>query len=201
MMQLLAHERTYAVMRSIGFALLILYLALSFDFSFSLSAALMYVGISFGISYAIAALKLAERFPALDRRYFASPAPMPAARTLSTKESALLHAEYLEAGARGEQIFATPSEDGFICVPLIVIGINAGTALAGGALFAFLHLGRFTYLECLGKGVIYSLACYYVLPHGVLTVVAGHFTNDLLGLLILKLIRRKLRRGQPREPG
>jgi hypothetical protein len=93
---------------------------------------------------------------------------------------------------RAKAVFFTISEDGFICVPILLIGINPFAALAGGAVFGVIHLGRFTYLECIAKAVIYSLACLWVLPYGLLTLVAGHFTSDVIVLLLLKMIKRKL---------
>lgn len=184
----------HVILRVSGFSLLAAFLLLWSDFSFSLVGALGYVLISFAVSYLIAALKIAERFPKLDRYHFVAEKDLQ--QSASQEEWAAKQAAYLESGFRGQRIFLTPSEDGLICVPVVLLGINPLTALLGGAVFGLLHLARFTYVECMGKAVIYALACYFVLPYGLLTIVAGHFMNDLLALLLLKLIRRHLERRQ-----
>lgn len=192
MIKLLNNSITYAVLRVAGFLLLAAYLLLWSDFSFSWIGALTYVVISFGLSYLIAALRIAERFPKLDRYHFVADEDLQ--QSASREEWAAKQAAYVESGFRGVRIFLTPSEDALICVPVLLLGINAVTALAGGALFGLLHLGRYTYIECIGKAVIYALACYFVLPYGLLTIVTGHFINDAVSLLLLKLIRRALER-------
>jgi len=138
-------------------------------------------------------LKLAERFPEMNRYRFIQVSKNDEARPLSEKEWGARRAEYLESSLRGMAIFLTPAEDGLICVPVLLVGVNMITAVLGGLAFGLLHLGRFTYLECVGKTVIYSLAILLILPQGLLTLIAGHFTVDIIGLLILKIARRRLR--------
>jgi hypothetical protein len=55
-----------------------------------------------------------------------------------------------------------------------------------------LHLGRFTYLECIGKSITYALVCYFVLPHGVLTVAVGHLIMNGVAFVGIQVARRKL---------
>jgi hypothetical protein len=167
------------------------FLFVSRDYAFSIVGVAGYLLISILTSYLLVGLRFAEHFPKLNSYYF-----FPRTGTeepLSEKEWALKQAEYLESSFSGKRIFLTPAEDGLICVPLLIVGINPFTALLGGFAFAFLHIGRFTYLECIGKGVIYSLVCFLILPSGLLTVVVGHFAMDALGLATLRLIKQKLR--------
>lgn len=112
-------------------------------------------------------------------------------KPLSNNEWVIKQAQYFESGFQKKAILLTPSEDGLICVPVILAGINPVSVVLGGLTFGFLHLGRFTYLDCIGKGVIYSLVCLLILPHGLLTVIAGHFGMDLLALASLKVIKSK----------
>jgi len=192
MINLLNKSIAYVVLRVAGFSLLAMYLLLWLDFSFSWIGALAYVLISFGVSYLMAALRIAERYPPLNRYNFVADKDLQ--QSTSRDDWASKQAAYLESGLGGSRILLTPTEDALVCVPVLLLGINPLTALLGGALFGLLHLGRFTYLECIGKAVIYSLVCYFVLPYGLLTVVVGHFANDAVSLLILKLVRRALER-------
>lgn len=192
--KLLAYQWTYIVIHAVGFALLAVFLVSSNDLSFSIAGAITYVLISFIVSYLMVGLKFAEHFPKLNNYYFLPDAQEHNKAAPSDNEWALRKAAYLESGFARRKIFLAPSEDGLICVPLSWFGIHPVTALLGGLVFGFLHLGRFTYLECLGKATIYGLACFFILPHGVLTIVIGHFSTDLLGLVLLKLVRWKLAR-------
>jgi hypothetical protein len=104
----------------------------------------------------------------------------------------LKQAEYLSALFRGTAILSSPAEDGLICVPVLLLGISPVSALMGGFAFGLLHIGRFTYLECIGKGVTYTLLCYFLLPYGVLTVVIGHLIMNGVTFVALQVGRRKL---------
>jgi hypothetical protein len=191
--QWLAKDFTYTAIRVVGLVLLFGFLFLSRAYAFSLVGALCYVLISVLVSSLIVGLQLAERFPRLNRYHFSSAGRFGQTAVLSNDEWAVRKADYVESGLRGWQVLFTSSEDGLICVPVLLAGINPFTAVLGGLVFGLLHLGRFTYLECIGKAIIYGLACLLILPHGVLTVVVGHFSMDVFGLMLLKLARRKLK--------
>jgi hypothetical protein len=133
-----------------------------------------------------------DRFPKLNR-YLLYPAPeQPMEPALSRDEWALRQAQYLQSMFRGTAILSAPAEDGLICVPVLLVGIGPLSALGGGIAFAFLHLARFTYLECIAKGVSYALVCFLVLPHGLLTVVLGHLILDGLAFVAILVAKRKL---------
>jgi hypothetical protein len=75
-------------------------------------------------------------------------------------------------------------------------GINPVSAAVAGCVFGCLHLGSYMYSECVGKAIIYFATCLLVLPHGLLTVVAGHFAMDVVGLIAMLAIRRRLKAKQ-----
>ena len=87
----------------------------------------------------------------------------------------------------------TPGEDGLICVPLLLVGINPLSAALGGIVFGLLHVERFTYLECIAKSITYGL---FVLPHGLLTVVLGHLIMNGIGFAGLRVIKRHVESAQ-----
>lgn len=188
MIGLLAQKSTYLFLRGAGFSLLVGYLAISRDFSFSLVWVFGYFAIVAFVSWLmIVALNAPKRFPKLDRYHVFDTGVKGKEKPSSENEWVFKQAKYLEAGFRNKAILLTPSEDALICVPVIMAGIGPISAVLGGFVFGVLHLGRFTYLDCIGKAVIYSLVCLLVLPHGLLTVVAGHFGMDLLALVALKV--------------
>lgn len=94
--------------------------------------------------------------------------------------------EYDISRFRIRHILIAPAEDGVICVPVILVGITAASAIVGGLIFGLLHLRTCTYLDCISKTAVYSLVCLFVLPHGLLTVVTGHFVNDMIAWLGMK---------------
>lgn len=187
MIKLLALKSTYLFLRVVGFSLLIGYLAISHDFSFSIAWVFGYFAILAFISWmVIVVLNAPKRFPELNRYHFFNTGEKNKEETPSENEWVLKQAKYFEAGFRNNAILLTPAEDALICVPVIMVGIGPMSAVLGGFVFGVLHLGRFTYLDCIGKAIIYSLVCLLVLPHGLLTVIAGHFGMDLLALAALK---------------
>ena len=183
---------TYVAIRLIGLGLLVGYLTISSDWRFSFVWALIFAAIMLSVAWLVVGLRLRRRFPKLDR-YFLYPATEGyASGPSSGDEWALKKANYLLNGFRGTAILSAPAEDGLICVPVLLVGISALSAPLGGVAFGLIHLGRFTYLECLAKGVTYTLACAFVLPHGLLTVVVGHLVIDGLAFVTLQALRRKL---------
>jgi hypothetical protein len=172
-----------------GFALLAGYLIWSSDYAFSLAGAFGYLFIEIVVACLFFGLRLGERLPALNRYHFYPRVPSDRNQPLTEKEWLIKRSEYLESVLGGWRILVVPSEDGLICVPLILVGINPVTALIAGATFGLLHVVRFTYLECIVKAVYYGMACFFILPYGILTVVVGHFTTDALLLVLLKLLK------------
>jgi hypothetical protein len=112
--------------------------------------------------------------------------------SLSGDEWALRQAGYLGSGFRGKTILITPAEDGLVCVPVLLVGIGWLSAALGGIAFGLIHLGRFTYLECIGKSITYALVCYFVLPHGLLTVALGHMITNGIAFIAIQVAKRKL---------
>ena len=84
-----------------------------------------------------------------------------------------------------------PVEDGLAFVPVLILGINPYTAIISGLIFAFIHINNYSYLECIGKFIIAYLVCILLLPYGLLTVIVGHYINDIIAVLVLKFIAVK----------
>lgn len=161
----------------VGLIFLVAYLVLSGDDRISLVWAFGYVAIAAVIVVIFGGLKLHERFPKLDRFSLYRTSNTPANWwSLPPAKAALL----------------TPAEDGIVCIPVIVAGSGVAPSIAGGILFGLLHLGRHTFLDCIGKAVMYGAVCFFVLPHGVLTVVLGHFATNGLAFVAMRFAKRKL---------
>ena len=179
----LRDERTYLVLRISGISLLIFYFFCCPSFEFSLLGVLGYFLISTLIAIALVALKIADRFPKLNQYLFFQ---FPSERKIESGNWAEDKAAYLSSMARGKQILYSITEDGLICVPLLLIGLNFATSCIGGMIFGLMHLGRFTYLECLAKSLTYCVVCLVILPQGILTVIAGHLTLNVIALAVVK---------------
>ncbi|MHC4251507.1 MAG: hypothetical protein ACYS9X_20505 [Planctomycetota bacterium] len=96
-------------------------------------------------------------------------------------------------------LLLTPGEDGLFLVPLLVAGANAVSAAVVAVLFAAAHLRIFKPRECIAKALAYYLICLVVLPHGLLTVVAGHVLVDGLAVAFFRGVRKA--RMDPRGAG
>jgi hypothetical protein len=165
----------------VGFVLLAWYLASTGDWRFSLVWAGVFVALAYAVSFALVLLKVPERFPRLNRRLVAPSGPRPK----DEAEWINAQATYLQGFERN--VALSPAEDGLVCVPVLLAGLNPITAILGGLIFGALHLRSYTYLECWGKAGYYGIACAVVLPHGILTVVVGHLTSNVLGFMILRI--------------
>jgi hypothetical protein len=168
------------------------YLVVFRDGTFSIPWTFGFLACAASVAAVAWLLNAPARFPRLDRHLFYSGA--------RTTPPPLTHEEWLKQYAEWEQeifeynisrvqlrsIVFTPAEDGLICVPLLLVGLNPISAIGGGIVFGILHLRGCTYLDCIFKTAIYSLVCLFVLPHGLLTVVVGHFVNDFVGWVALK---------------
>jgi len=179
-------------LRIAGFGSLAGYLLWTGDWRVSIPWAFAFPALALLVAWVVIALKLSDRFSLLnDYLLYPNSARAPE-NTLSADEWALRKANYLEDGMRGWAILAAPAEEGLICVPLLLLGITPVSALFGGIVFGFLHLARFTYIECIAKVVIYSLVCYFLLPFGLLTVALGHLLLDALALAGLKVAKSRI---------
>jgi hypothetical protein len=176
----------------LGLGLLASYLALTGDWRISPTWSLAFPAISFSVAWLFVGLKLFDRFPKLNGYLLYPDKDETRPTTVSEDDWALKQADYLNSGFRGKAILSSPAEDGLICVPVLLVGLAPLSAVLGGVAFGFLHLGRFTYLECIGKGITYTLVCYFVLSHGLLTVVLGHVIMNGLAFVGIQVARRKL---------
>ena len=137
-------------------------------------------------------LRLHDRFPKLNRYLIYPIDSQKPQAALSEDEWARGQLKYIDSGLPGSLILAAPSEDGLICVPVLMVGLGPISAALAGLVFGLLHLGRYSFFECLGKGTYYVLICMFVLPHGLLTVALGHLIMDILALLMIKYLRKQL---------
>jgi hypothetical protein len=188
--RLLKSRWTYVTIRVVGFSLLLGYLAVTTDWRISVPWVFAFPAISFSVAWLFVGFNLFDRFPRLNRYIQYPQTNDNAERAQSDNEWALSQTKYLESG--GKSVVFAPTEDGLICVPVLLVGIGVISAALGGFAYGLIHLGRFTYLECIGKTITYTLVCYFVLPQGLLTVVTGHLLMDLIALAALKGARHKL---------
>jgi hypothetical protein len=180
----------YATHTVLGWGLLAGYLLLTSDWRISPLRSLGYPAIAFLTAW-LFELKLFRRFPTLNRYLLYQDADL-RTRPVSSDDWALKQANYLHSLFRLKAVLSTPAEDGLICVPVLLNGIAPLPAALGGLAFGFLHLARFTYLDCIAKAFTYTLVCLLVLPSGVLTVALGHIITNGIGYAALQIARRKL---------
>jgi hypothetical protein len=187
---------TYALIRLVGFGLLGGYLFLTDDWRISVAWAVAFPAIAFAVAILLVNLDLTCRFPALNKYYL-----FPDAKTANSEDEwSLNQAKRIDGMmGRGRFLFA-PAEDGLICVPILLAGLGFLSSALGGLVFGLLHLGRFSYLECIGKSIYYSLVCFFVLPHGLLTVALGHVLTDAIGFAAAKVVKSKLLRESRSNP-
>jgi hypothetical protein len=165
------------------------------DFAFSLPWIFAFPAIAVPAAALPFILKLHKRYPKLNRFLFARKAPPRMGPPLSREEQQKQYDEALykyqtSAMRLRPMLLSLPAEDGLICVPIILVGISPMAAIVGGLAFGLLHIGGRTVLDCAVKVLVYSLLCLIVLPHGLLTVVAGHMINNLIGVLVFKTSQR-----------
>lgn len=192
MVRLLNSRFTYIAIRSVGLLFLVSYLLGLGDWRLSLLWALAFPAISFSVASLFVILKLSDRFPSLNRYLLVYGQNVGSPLASTENERTLAQASYLENGLRRTSVLAAPLEDGFVCVPLLLVGLNPLSAIVGGIAFGAVHLARFTYIECIGKALYYTLVCFFVLPHGLLTVATGHLLTDVIGLVGVKIAKQRL---------
>ena len=177
----------------LGLLFLVGYFSFSGGWRVSVPWAFAYVGISLSVGWFFAVvLRIHERLPKLDRYLPFDRQDNASSQQMTEDEWNLAYVKYhLDSGLRTRAALLSPAEDGFICVPVLMLGIGPVQAALAGVVFGALHLGRFTYLDCLAKAVIYGLVCLYVLPHGLLTVVLGHFMTNGVAFAFMQFAERK----------
>jgi hypothetical protein len=77
-----------------------------------------------------------------------------------------------------------PGEDGFFFVPLLWVGITPVTAGIAAAAFAATHYPQFPLRACVVKFVSIFCIAMVVLPHGLGSVVVGHFIADAVAVIV-----------------
>ena len=182
---------TFVSLAAVGWGLLAGYLTFTRDVRVSVWALAMPI-VALSVAWLFHWLKLFDNFPELNRYLFYSDTDRTRPKSVSNDDWALKQAQYLRGLFRGTAFLRSPAEDGLICVPVLLVGIGPLSVVIAGIAFAFLHLGRFTYLECIGKGITYTLVCYWILPYGILTVVVGHFIMNGIAFVGIEMARRKL---------
>lgn len=191
MHRLFSSRWIFVSLAAVGWALLAGYLTFTRDARVSAWAlAVPTIGLSVG--WLFVWLRLFDNFPELNRYLFYSDTDPTRPKSVSHEDWALKQAQYLRGLFRGKAFLGSPAEDGLICVPVLLVGIGPFSVAIAGIAFAFLHLGRFTYLECIGKGITYTFVCYWILPYGILTVVVGHFIMNGIAFVVVEIARRKL---------
>jgi hypothetical protein len=178
------------VVRGVGAALAISFLVVQKDFRFSPIWVVGYLAIFLFVSGLAVLSGIEAAFPILRSHLI----PLSSTSLRPTTEAEWIRAmrDWLLEGSGGGWLlgFFTVAEDGVVCVPLIFIGITPLTALAAGIAFGFMHLGISSYLQCIARAVAYSTACFFVLPHGFLTLATGHLLGDYLALLFFLFASR-----------
>lgn len=79
-----------------------------------------------------------------------------------------------------------PAESAFFYVPLLYVGVNPFTAAVAAVLFGLMHYPEQLLRNCVFKIIVQCVLIWLVLPHGILTMMAGHFLLDYLPLAMLK---------------
>jgi hypothetical protein len=178
--------------RVAGFALLAGYVLVADDWRFSVAWSFVVPLIALGVAWGLVASKISDRVPKLNEYLLYPRNTQNDEANVSAAELDLKWVQFTEKQLPRRLIPFAATEDGLICVPVLLVGVGPVSAVIGGIAFGLLHLARYSYFECLGKALYYSLAIYVVLPHGVLTVAAGHIATDVFGLIVLRLVKRKV---------
>ena len=178
--------------RLLGFGCLAAYLTAVGDWRISIPYVLAFPVVLMFVAWLLVSLGVHERYPKL-RQYLLFPKAQETTEApVSEDQWDLRKLTYAQRGLPGYFFLLTPAEDGLICVPLLLIGITPLSALIAGVAFGALHLARDNYFECAVKGMGYALAYYFILPHGLLTIVAGHMLMNSIGFGAMEVRKRVL---------
>lgn len=86
-------------------------------------------------------------------------------------------------------VLLIPGEDGLFLVPLLAVGVGPVSAVAAVLPFAALHHPLFKPRECISKALSFYVCCLLVLPHGLLTMIAGHILLDVVGFILVRGVK------------
>lgn len=176
----------------LGFTFLVGYLCLTKNWRISIGWGLVYFVIVLAVSHFSAKLGASRRFQKLNK-YLTHPSEVISVSAAQSKdEAALVKARYLRSFFNSGAILLVPTEDALVCVPILLAGISPLSALLGGVVFGVIHLGGYSYIECIAKGIYYTLIVWIILPHGLLAVILGHLISDAIGLVVLQIAVHQL---------
>lgn len=181
----------YRAIHILGLAFLAGYLCLAKNWHFSIGWGLAYFVITLAVSYFSARFGVARRFQKLNK-YLTHPSEVTSVSPQSKDETALAKARYLRSFFTNGAVLFVPTEDALVCVPVLLAGISPLSALLAGVVFGVIHLGGYSYIECIAKGISYALIAWIILPHGLLTVIFGHLITDAIGLAVLRIAIHQL---------
>jgi hypothetical protein len=180
---ILCSKNTFRTAWGGGATLLSVYLYIFSDFRISLWDIVLYVVLSVTVALLMVKSGIQLRFPSLSRRLSDNEHLLRTCR--ESNEFSEPQSHYLRRSLASRYFFLSPAEDGLICVPILFAGGGWLACCIGAAVFGMIHLGRFTYFECLGKMIIYFFACILILPNGILNVVLGHLLVNFVCLVLL----------------
>jgi hypothetical protein len=107
------------------------------------------------------------------------------------EETEYMHASFAETQKSNPIcVWLAPAESAFFFVPVLYIGVNPITVGVAAALFGAMHYSNFLLRNCIYKALLHFVLALVVLPHGILTVMAGHFFIDHAPLWFMKLIEK-----------
>lgn len=92
-----------------------------------------------------------------------------------------------------------PAESAFFYVPLLYVGVNPFTAAVAAILFGLMHYPEQLLRNCVFKMFLQYVLIWLVLPHGILTMMAGHFLMDYVPLAMLKWAHKDSEKTQEQE--
>ena len=191
-MKFLTIKFTYQSLRVIGFCFIAAYLYFNRDFRFSIAWASMYIVIALLVSTIMHNINLKKLFPNINTFHFNITNRQQFNPEMTERELDRIAINNMKLTLKGSNILFSISEDGLISVPILVTGISVFSAVFGGIAFGLLFLINNTYFNCLAKTITYSLAIFYILPHGILTIIAGHFAMNFFGLIAIRIFESKI---------
>jgi hypothetical protein len=179
------------LVRAVGSSLLVYYFLTTRSFDFSIGFVLLYFVLGLVIGLLLSSERITKYYPVLNNyycnRFRSNGGPL---QTEDEYFASKINHTLSLAKHKAAWLFL-PVEDGLAFVPVLILGINPYTAIISGLIFAFIHINNYSYLECIGKFIIAYLVCILLLPYGLLTVIVGHYINDIIAVLVLKFIAVK----------
>lgn len=180
---------TYWVLRFLGGVLLIIYYTKPRELDFSLIWFFVFIVILVSVGSLGGLIEGLNLWPALNSTIIPS---SPYANNEENEDEGI-HIASRNFLRSAPQLIFVPLEDALFCIPILIYGVNPWLVILSGVFFGLAHLGSYTYGQCITKSVSYTLAMFIVLPHGLLTMMAGHLLVDLLtvlGMTVLFILTR-----------